>query len=333
MRPATAPVSDQRSLHETRPKNGRLQRNSLGGSLRNSATLARRAKKFEITQAQDDYGLLSRGEDSRLANNEEEQKKYFAAIQRRYIRFCYDAGDGAVLKAALRAVEKTDSFQEEETGGNKGDKVKEDRKGNPPAIDSIIMSLRKLREAMIAQTPSEFTKAVFLFSVRVTSTMGHYQSYVPSVLKLLEVHATVPLTNAEVQEVCGIYALYLSIVSGCSSEAYLVLDRNDWKDSRLLSILRAWDTKDYVSWAQLCRTESDLGRSKIMQSGDPHMAMEGLKRIGKTYFSIHVDELEKLLGWKWAAIKKELNCGWREEDGGRIVIRERRQQAPRISVA
>lgn len=331
MRPATAPAWEDRSFDETRRKSSHLIRNNFGGSLRSSATLARRAKKFEIPTTQDDYGLLSRGEDTRLVNNEEEQKKYFAAIQRHYIRFCYDAGDGSVLRAALKAVEKSqaDSWDTEQKAGKRGG---DKDKGKKPAIDSIIMSLRKLREAMIAQTPSDFMKTVFLFSVRVTSTMGHYASYVPSVLKLLEIHDELPLTNAEIQEVCGVYAIYLAVVAGNVTEGYQVLDRNDWKDSRLQTVLRAWETKDYVSWAKLYTTETDLGRSKMMQSGDSHMAMEGLKRIGKSYFFIQRTELEKLIGWKWPAIQKDLNCGWRQEEDGRIIIRERRQKAPQINI-
>ncbi|KAG5364486.1 putative membrane protein [Yarrowia sp. E02] len=328
----TAPVWEDRSFNDdSRQRSSQLARNTFGGSLRNSATLARRAKKFEIPTTQEDYGLLSRGEDTRLVNNEEEQKKYFGAIQRHYIRFCYDAGDGSVLKAALKAVEKSQavSWDTDQKGGKRaGDKDRSKK----PAIDSIIMSLRKLREAMIAQQPSDFMKVVFLFSVRVTSTMGHYASYVPSVLKLLEIHEELPLTNAEIQEVCGVYALYLAIVAGNVSGGYEILDRNGWKDSRLQAVLRAWETKDSVSWARLYATETDLGRSKMMQSGDSHMAMECLKRVGKSYFFIQTAELEKMIGWKWPAIQKDLGCGWRQEVDGRIIIRERRQKAPQISI-
>lgn len=146
------------------------------------------------------------------------------------------------MKAALKAVEKSqaDSWDTDQKGGKR---VGERERSKKPAIDSIIMSLRKLREAMIAQKPSYFMKTVFLFSVRVTSTMGHYASYVPSVLKLLEIHEDLPLTNAEVQEVCGVYALYLAIVAGNVAEGYQMLDRNGWKDSRLHAVLRAWETK------------------------------------------------------------------------------------------
>ena len=333
MRPATAPVWEDRSFGDgSRRKSSQLTRNNLGGSLRNTSTLARRAKKFEIPTTQEDYGLLSRGEDTRLVNNEEEQKKYFGAIQRHYIRFCYDAGDGSVLKAALKAVEKSqaESWDTDQKGGKRvGDKDRSKK----PAIDSIIMSLRKLREAMIAQKPSEFMKTVFLFSVRVTSTMGHHASYVPSVIKLMEIHEVLPLTNAEIQEVCGVYALYLVVVAGDVVRGYQVLDQNDWKDSRLQAVLRAWVTKDSVSWARLYATETDLGRSKMMQSGDAHMAMEGLKRVGRSYFFIQTTELEKMIGWKWPAIQKDLGCGWRQEEDGRIIIKERRQKAPQISIA
>ncbi|KAK9468233.1 hypothetical protein V1512DRAFT_259034 [Lipomyces arxii] len=260
-----------------------------------------------------ELGLVSRGNDSRLLHDKVFQRQYFAQVQRNYVDICSGSEVDTLRRTFMTvSISKSghDSFEDGRADLNK-----------------VILGLRKLREALLAtRDRSEFAKEVLLFTVRVTTLLGHYESYIPAMKRLLE-EDVVELTSAERYEIGGLYVLHLAHFNNDLTAAYDAMLRHDLLDDLALrQVLRAWDDCDYVLWRRRFITEPDPGRHRMMAFGDTAIAVGSLKRIGRAYFFMQKTELETLTGWPWQDCVDQLECGWRLEDSGRVVMRERRSK-------
>ncbi|KAK9381814.1 uncharacterized protein V2V93DRAFT_367934 [Kockiozyma suomiensis] len=292
----------------------------------------------------DDFGLVSRGNDDRLLHDEALQTRYFNKLQRKYLSACASAPGVEALRRTLESLSVSNNtsnlnsarVQATDTsfdGLNSRDA--KDEAERRMALDQVVLGLRKLREAILASgPPTAFGKSVFLFTVRVTVPIGHYESYVPAMKCLLDVISqTQPLTKAERHEIGALYLLHLTHFSNNMSEAFEAMQKYGLADDLTLrQTLQAWWDRDYVLWRRRFVKEKDPARRKLMEYGDRTMALEALKRVGAAYFFMKREELEKITGWPWTRCVDELGCGWRhEQDSSLIVIRERKKK-PVISV-
>ncbi|KAK9374632.1 uncharacterized protein V1513DRAFT_445498 [Lipomyces chichibuensis] len=279
----------------------------------------------EDSDFKDDYGLVSRGNDTRLQHDPDVQQRYFALLQRKYLAVCANSPGVDALRRTFQTLTiRTEHAAEHD------DETDEDA-ARRMALDHVVLGLRKLREAVIASgPPTLFAKKVLLFSVRVTVLLGHYQSYLPAMKRLLDdVHPVIPLSVAERYEIGGLYVLHLVHFSNDMTAAYDAMQHYDlFNDLALRQVLRAWADVDYVLWRRRYDAEPDSGRRRIMAFGDRMMAIETLKRLGTAYFFMQKDEIEKFTGRQWTDCVEKLGCGWRLEETGRVVMRERKHRLP-----
>ncbi|KAK9235514.1 hypothetical protein V1525DRAFT_260991 [Lipomyces kononenkoae] len=279
----------------------------------------------------DDYGLVSRGNDTRLQSDPDLQQRYFALLQRKYLAICADAPGVDALRRTFQTLTVGTSTTTTEDAVDLGrDRTDEDA-ARKMALDQVVLGLRKLREAVIASgPPTPFAKKVLLFSVRVTVLLGHYQSYLPAMKRLLDdVHPVIALSAAERYEIGGLYVLHLVHFSNDLTAAYHAMHQYDlFDDLALRQVLRAWADVDYVLWRRRYDGEPDSGRRRIMAFGDRTMAIETLKRLGTAYFFMQKDEIERFTGRQWTDCVQKLGCGWRLEETGRVVMRERKHRLP-----
>ncbi|KAK9453113.1 hypothetical protein V1511DRAFT_463137 [Dipodascopsis uninucleata] len=271
-----------------------------------------------------DIGFVSRGTETNLQSDLAAQKRYFAYIQQKYLEVCASVSVES-LRKTFRTLTLTSELEQNETSSKEPDQTYKEDVHSRASLDSVIFDLRRLREAVQASdAPIQFEKSVLLFSARTTALMGHYQSYVPSVRRLLD---TMPLSEAERHEVGAIYILHIVHFNNDIPAAFEALAKyNLFDDLSLRQIVRSWADWDYVLWRRRLRAETDPARLRIMMFGDRLMAIETLKRLGKAYFFMQKSEIEKLTGWKWEDCVNKLGCGWYNEENDRIVMRQRKRR-------
>lgn len=195
-----------------------------------------------------------------------------------------------------------------------------------PTIDSILVSLRKLREALLHLLPDDFSRRVFLFSVRVSAPVGHYQTYVPSIHYLLRRGSGI--SALERREMALLLVLHVSHVNGDNSHAFRVfyryLDRT--ADMKTLVILESWIHGEYSVWVRMYNAEADPATAAIMAVGVRKVVTHMAACITRAYFNVLVIALEEWLprGVTIAMVQEEYGQKWRVE-GDNVVVRERRK--------
>ncbi|EGW35584.1 uncharacterized protein SPAPADRAFT_58806, partial [Spathaspora passalidarum NRRL Y-27907] len=128
---------------------------------------ARFANNSSSSSSQSSYGFVSRGEDNRLQQSAYDRERFFISIIGQFIQFNSQTQIGDIRSLI-----------------NEGDlQTANAEVMTPPAdkitMDSILLSIRKLREALLYTKPTPFHKKVFLFSLRLAAIVGHYQTYIP----------------------------------------------------------------------------------------------------------------------------------------------------------
>lgn len=140
---------------------------------RRRARFATENLKIE-SQKSKEFGLLSRGQDNRLQKDSNARKTFLSETQQ----------------------------------------LIDEYKNNSPSLkrrDKILMNFRKLRESVLQVESDKFVKSLLLASMRFSILVGHYQSYIPSIEKLLErenIDDTF-LTPNELQQVWCYFVLHI----------------------------------------------------------------------------------------------------------------------------
>lgn len=257
------------------------------------------------------YGFVSRGEDNRLQKSELAQRAYFDWILETF-----------------KQVDKSDVAPKQgSVVGNRADKL-----NNAASSEQILASLRKLREALLHQGASEFSKKVHLFSVRVSSAVGHYQTYIPSIQYLLS-DARSLLTSGEYSEVASLLVLHVAHRNSNNCEALRLFFHHldPHKHSRVLRTILAWGLGDYHAWMHLYNTESDHSMFAVMSMGLPAMLAHMVACIRTSYFTYPWEDLKKDLpkGLGWDELKHLHADSW-ELEGGIVHVRKRQRPRPKI---
>lgn len=168
--------------------------------------------------------------------------------------------------------------------------------------------------------PDDFAKSVFLYSVRIATRVGHYQTYVPSVNYLFK-HSSI-LSKTELNEIATIFSLHLAHFSNDNETALTIQFKYAKDDIKLQRILKAWRTTDYITWLDLYDTEKDVLYHRMMEFGVDKMIKHSIKCIQKSYFQLPNSYINQLFHMDIEALQKGYTCGWELKDNT-VVIRSR----------
>lgn len=251
------------------------------------------------------YGFVSRGEDSRLQTSEHAQREYFDWI--------------------LQTFNQT---SEEKTTKVKDANEKASSESTAKCIvsvDSTLSALRKLREAILHQKPSEFSVKVHLFSVRVSTPVGHYQTYVPSINYLLS--SIDMLSEIEVSEVATLLVLHISHDNNENEKAFRVFDHYLLRErNRLIyKLLVAWATGDYYTWLKMYNSEPGHSIQAIMTGGLTRMMAHMVECMTRSFFTVSIRDFEEKFlpcGVTLGEFVEKYAPNWHEE-AANLVIRQR----------
>lgn len=270
------------------------------------------------------YGLVSKGGDARLQSSARERERYFDHIIRCFVDYC----NIDTLSASLR------QFIDESmvaTPPNNVETLKPISSLDPQPVETILLSLRKLRESLLNSERDAFSKKVFLLSVRIAANIGHYQTYIPSILYLLQSPSN--LTKQELVEIASLMALHEAHFTDAGSEALSTLhrysiDNKNWKANKTFSIIQAYIHKDYYAWISLYNSETDSCKHRMMQFGESKILARMALALTLSYFTILLTDFEEaLLPADMVAasfIRDTKEASTWQIDGKNLVLRQRK---------
>lgn len=162
----------------------------------------------------------------------------------------------------------------------------------------------------------EFSKSVFLFSIRISSRVGHYQTYVPSITHLLKNDNK--LTKQELDEITTLYILHLIHFNNNNLLAIKIFFQYIPLNEKIRNIMQIWRNEDYFKWFNLYNNEHDSSRKRIMKFGEKKMISHAIKCIQKSYNQLPKTYLNKIF------YNKELKefCDWNLNDSTILIKRK-----------
>ncbi|KAI9372684.1 hypothetical protein BJX61DRAFT_428434 [Aspergillus egyptiacus] len=282
-------------------------------------------------------GFVSKGDRKLL--DYKAQQEYYDKIVARYIAFC--ARHSKNLDAALLSLPKSASS---------------DATKNPPAsvpqpaksavspgpsaateLSTLLLSLRKLREAVLATAssiPTTFSQRVHVFSIKIAIQAQHPPSYFPSLRYLLDhLHTpSHPLPESELRD----HISYLILDYACRQEdlaaAFALRARArrqyNFQSQEVDQVLQAVTHDNWVIFWRI-RKEVDAPTRAVMNWAEDRFRRHALKAVGKAYLSVNISWItEGCTGdnaWTWDKLVEKEKLGW-ERDGDRIIIRKPRSR-------
>lgn len=263
------------------------------------------------------------------------QELYFDRVVERYLGFC--ARHSKDLDAAWASLPTGSSS--DVTQNPPGSTTSPPKRG-PSASDElskILLSLRKLREALLATastTPVSFSQRVHVFSIRISILAQHPPSYFPSLRYLIEnLHsASHPLADSELKEFVS----------------YLILDYACRQDDMVAAFdLRARARSEYVfrsqtvdrvlaalmheNWIMFWRVRNgvDSYMRAVMNLAADRVRRHALKAVGSAYLGVDAKWILEGCtgdkGWTWEKLVERERIGWQKE-GDKIIIKRLRQK-------
>lgn len=190
---------------------------------------------------------------------------------------------------------------------------------------AVLAGLRKVREALLHRKPDEFAKSVFLFSVRVGSTLGHYQTYIPSINYLLS-EAQSLLSESEREEIAALLVLHVSHCNNDGARALSVFHEHfESKHTKTYRALMAWIQQDYVLWLSLYNAETNPSHFAVMTLGLQRMMEHMVVCFDAAFFTYSKHDFESLLpkATTWATFREKYGVKWEEQEEV-LVIRRRK---------
>lgn len=316
-----------------------------------------RLLRFKNTEKKQEYGFVSRGEDSRLQKSESAQREYFDWILEHFEPEPDSTESGernrdkeksgekpnngkttpkvgsswkesrTGLRSAGSGLAKSQSVLESERGAKPAEKEGKEEKDVKNSVDSTLNALRKLREALLHQKPTQFSIKVHLFSVRASGPVCHYQTYVPSINYLLS--SAHMLSESELKEMASILVLHVSHINRANESAFRLFHQylDASSDKKVFSILHAWVSGNYAAWLRMYNLETDHTVHAIMKGGLVKVMAHMVSCMTKSYFTMDASDFDQKClpgGVSRAEFLSVYAPSWREEDGT-VVIRQRRK--------
>uniref|UniRef100_A0A060T530 ARAD1C02706p n=1 Tax=Blastobotrys adeninivorans TaxID=409370 RepID=A0A060T530_BLAAD len=288
--------------------------------------LRKRAERFaKPVERPQEYGLPSRGEDRRLTEDKRARQQLYARVQTEFVQYCHDhdktiAGH-SLAQLALESISPKIRHQWRSSHSESSLHCPESSK---VTIESILMSLRKLREAVLA-TPDIFSKHIYLLSVKAALIAGQYQTYLPALRHLMALEEKKLLLKHETQLVYDLYVIHMAN----QRERQEVSSHIHLASPSAQTAALAFLTGNYFRWINGFKSEKNPWRYLVMAQGHPSIVKQALEAISKSYMTMKVSSLETLTACSWPDL---LNYGCtftRENDT--VVIRRRNTNTARAS--
>lgn len=280
------------------------------------------------------YGFKSRGNSGELLNTDEKKEIFFKQILTMFVYYSNNI-NSFELKEILSQFLDSNNY-EEKKDYSFFCYSKNWLKEKNISIDTVLDLLRKLRETLISREPDNFTKKVYMFSIRISSILGIYQTYIPSIMFLLDSYYNNNefLHQNELEEIVTILVLHLSHFKNQNEYAFYYYFKylhsnnnknNNFDNFKLLDILKSWVQKNYCIWIRLYNSESDNSKSAIMRFGLNTILNHLVACVNKSYFKLKLKELENNILPNDISCKhiiKKYNLSWKIVDD-EVIIRDR----------
>ena len=300
----------------------------------------KRAQRFQQTDSNKttskSYGFISRGESSALQHSRKEREKYFETIIDNFTKYCEGNSSSSLSQEFRKYIDregekdKKDNklHENEHENDSKSQKENHSLHNTNTSIDSILLSLRKLREALINIPIDDFTIKAFLLSIRIAANVGHYQTYVPAINFLLA-HKR-HLETQEEHEISTLLVIHIVHFNNDYHKAINLYFKHFTNNgsTKLLTIIQSWFLNDYYNWVKLYNSEVDNARSRIMSFGVKSIISTIISTLELAYFNIDCNYLnQKILpnGVDLSILQKSYGVKWVTKDNN-VVIRERRKR-------
>jgi hypothetical protein len=190
-----------------------------------------------------------------------------------------------------------------------------------PEMEIILMAMRKLREAIVATRRHDaFAQRSYIFLLRASILVSHWESYVPTLLYLLnDIHPFTPLPPHELNECVIYHILDLACRQSDYTAAYTTKLAYNIRDRRVEAILRALVMDDWTMFWRVRRRVDGFQRA-ILGWAEQSVRLHALKCLGRSYFSAEKGFVEAAAGMEWKGLVEE-GVGWELGDGDVVIIR------------
>uniref|UniRef100_A0A093VCL1 Putative mannan endo-1,4-beta-mannosidase A n=1 Tax=Talaromyces marneffei PM1 TaxID=1077442 RepID=A0A093VCL1_TALMA len=210
-------------------------------------------------------------------------------------------------------------------------------KQRPPAaeLSTLLMSLRKLREGILATsstTPVAFQQQIHIFSIRFSILARHPPSYFSSLRYLLDnLHTNShPLSVHDLTDFTSYLILDYACRQNSLAPAYTLLvqarEKHGFKSPVVDQVLNALTHDNWISFWRIQKEVDGYVRA-IMGWATDHMTKQALKAAGRTYLSVNANWLLRTStgeqGWTWQRLADKEKLGWQLE-GDSVIIRKPR---------
>ncbi|OJJ51507.1 hypothetical protein ASPZODRAFT_87940 [Penicilliopsis zonata CBS 506.65] len=267
------------------------------------------------------------------------QQEYYKKIVERYLQFCADHTDDLnTAFASLPTSASADATQNPPASApSVGPRLAKDgqRRVQPPSneLSTLLMSLRKLREAILATsstTSVSFSQQVHVFSVRLAIRAQHPPSYFPSLRYLIDrLHSpSHPLSDSDLKAVIS----YLILDYACRQNDMVAAfelrarmhSKYAFKSRTVDDVLASLMHDNWVVFWQV-RKGVDAYMRAIMTWAAERVRKHAIKAVGRAYLTADVKWVVESctgdsLGWTWEQLAETENLQW-DKEGEKIVIR------------
>ena len=189
-------------------------------------------------------------------------------------------------------------------------------------LSTILMSMRKLREGLLASSRYDhFSQRVYIFITRACVLIQEWESYHPSLLHLLQhSHPRCALPEPDLHDCVGYHIIDLACRQNDIGAAFKVRRHWDYRDDRIERLLKAIVHGNWIAfWA--ARDTADSYQMAIMGWADANMRRHALQCLGRSYLWVDKDYVEMVTGGRsWAELKEKDGVGW-ALNGSRVTIR------------
>ena len=197
---------------------------------------------------------------------------------------------------------------------------------NSQDISVIIQAMRKLREAIVATGRTDlFAQNVYVFIIRATILVQHFESYHPALLHLLNtIHSKTPLSESALHEMFGYRILDLACRQQDMNAAYRVRYIYGLHNSNVDILLNAIV---HGRWFSYWKMESLMDRYQkcLMLPAHDHIRRHAIGCLGKSYLKIERNYFEKAAHEGWVKLKREHRISWQAEEES-IIIRQMKRR-------
>lgn len=181
--------------------------------------------------------------------------------------------------------------------------------------------MRKLREAIVGTSRTDaFAQKAYIFVIRATILLKHWESYVPALLYLLSrIHPRTPLSAPDLHEFVGYYILDLCCRQSNYHDAYRIKHEYSYSDRKIDRVISALVHDDWVTFWKV-RGKVDGYMVALMGFAEGRVREVALKCLARSYFTAEKGFVERSAGMAWEVLVRECGVGW-ELEGERVTIR------------